>query len=73
MEIINIINEAKKMNIPKYRSCKILQINYKRIERWEARLRLTGSLNYCKSGPKVVLHAITPKEKKAVLDYAGQA
>lgn len=71
--MIKVINEAKKMNIPKNCSCEILQIDCKRIERWENQLELIGLLDDQKSGPKFPLHTITPMEKKAVLDFVGKS
>ncbi len=62
---------AKASGIAKYQTCELLQINVRRIERWKCRLRRDGMMEYQKPGPKQVLHAITPIERQALLEFAS--
>jgi putative transposase len=69
-EILDIITYAKEHGIGKYQTCKLLQINIRRIERWEAMMQNRGSIAYLKPGPKQVTHAIMPREQQELLRYA---
>jgi putative transposase len=63
---------AKASGISKYQSCELLQIHVRRIERWEARLKRCGIMDYGKPGPKQALHAIIPAERQALMDFVGR-
>jgi putative transposase len=69
-EIVGVIKASGEAGIGKLKSCELLQIHIRRIERWESRLKSTGTLQYGKSGPKQALHAIVPAEREAVLCFA---
>ena len=71
-EMVAVIASVKGKGIARYRACKLLQIKVRRIERWEARIRDTGSIEYGKPGPRKVVHAIIPVEREAVLEYVGR-
>jgi putative transposase len=60
---------AKEAGITRYQTCALLQINVRRIERWEARLRMSGAMDYRKPGPNRVLHVIMPGERQALADF----
>ena len=42
------------------------------IERWEARLKSSGTLDYHKPGPGQALHAIMPQERQWLKEFAGR-
>lgn len=71
-EVVEVIASVKAQGIARYQACALLQIKVRRIERWEARIRRTGSMEYWKAGPKQVVHAIMPVEREAVLEYVGR-
>lgn len=70
-EIVGVVSYAKASGIARYQSCELLQINVRRIERWESRLRSRGTMDYQKPGPKRALHAIMPAEQQALVKFAG--
>lgn len=63
---------GKGRGITPYRSCGVLQIAVRRVERWAVRLKRSGSMEYGKPGPKQVVHAILPAEREAVLAFVGR-
>lgn len=63
---------AKASGIAKYQTCEFLQIQVRRIERWEARLKQSGTMAYRKPGPKKPLQAIMPAERGARMAFAGR-
>ena len=67
-----VIVTVKASGIALYQACKLLQIKVRRIERWKARIRRTGSIAYGKPGPKQVVHAIMPVEREALVEYVGR-
>ncbi len=71
-EIVGVVAYAKASGIAKYQTCEFLQVHVRRIERWEARLKQTGTMVYRKPGPKKPLHAIMPTERQALMAFAGQ-
>jgi len=71
-EIVAVIVSVKAQGIARYQACALLQVKVRRVERWEARIRRTGSMDYGKPGPKQVVHAIMPIEREAVLEYVGR-
>ena len=70
--IIEVIVSVKAAGITQYQACELLQIKVRRIERWKARIQRTGSMAYGKPGPKQVVHAIMPVERKALIEYVGR-
>lgn len=68
---MGVVAYAKASGIAKYKSCELLQIHIRRIERWEARLKYSGAMDYQKPGPKQALHAIMPAERQALVEFAG--
>ena len=71
-QLVEIIQDTKFGGIPKYQTCAVLQIHVRRVERWLARHKQTGSMSDFKPGPKHSWHAIMPYEREAVLSYVGQ-
>lgn len=71
-EIVTVIASVKSSGIALYQACKLLQIKVRRIERWKARIRRTGSIAYGKPGPTQVVHAIMPIEREALVEYVGR-
>ncbi len=63
---------AKGRGITHYRSCAVLQIGVRRVERWAARLKCRGSMEYQKPGPKQAVHAILRVEREAVVAFVGR-
>lgn len=63
---------AKQAGINKEQTCTLLQINVRRIERWETRMKSTGTIAYAKPGPQQPVHAILPNERAALRDFVGQ-
>jgi transposase InsO family protein len=71
-EIVAVIASVKAKGVARYQACALLQIKVRRIERWEERIRRTGSMEYGRSGPTQVVHALMPVEREAVLEYVGR-
>jgi len=71
-EIVGVVAYAKASGITKYQTCELLQIHVRRIERWESRLKHSGTMDYQKSGPKQAPHAIMPEEQQALVKFAGR-
>jgi putative transposase len=69
---VNVIAVAAQAGIRRHKTCDLLQINVRRLRRWEVRIKDTGTMEYLKPGPQQVLHAIMPSERKAVMSYAGK-
>ncbi len=63
---------AKDSGISRIRTCRVIQINIRRIERWTVRLQETGSLNNRKPGPTKVYHSLLPSEKEALISYVSR-
>jgi transposase InsO family protein len=70
--IVEVVTSVKGSGIARYWSCELLQINIRRIERWEVRMRNSGSMEYSKPGPKQVVNAIMPVERGALLEFVGR-
>ncbi len=70
-EIVGVVAYAKACGIARYQSCEVLQIHVRRVGRWEARQRSSGTMDYRKPGPKQALHAIMPQERQALVGFAG--
>lgn len=69
---MQIVAFAKKSGISKLRTCSIILINCRRVERWTLRLRETGSLHDRKPGPKHAINTILPAEKQALIKYVSR-
>ena len=68
-----MIDSANDAGIPKGRTCRLLRIHRRRVERWAVRFRETGELTDRTPGPRQASHALLPVEKQAVLTYVGEA
>ncbi len=71
-EIIREVAYAKQAGIAKEQTCTLLQINVRRILRWETRMNSTGTLAYAKPGPQQPVHAIVPTERAALRSLLGE-
>lgn len=71
-EITQVIIYAKQAGINKEQTCMLLQINIRRIERWETRMKSTGTMEYGKPGPQQSVHAIVPTERVALREFVGR-
>ncbi len=71
-EVLQIIATAKASGIAQHKTCSLLQISTRRVERWELRMHQQGSISYEKPGPRKPVHALIPAEKEAVLAFAGR-
>jgi len=71
-EIVGVVAYAKSFGIAKYQTCELMQIHVRRIERWEARLKHSGAMDYQKPGPKQAPHAVMPAERTALVEFAGR-
>lgn len=69
---MQIVAYAKKSGISKLRTCTVIMINRRRVERWTLKLREKGSLHDRKPGPKHAIHAILPSEKQALIEYVSR-
>lgn len=69
LEIVKVIKKAKQAGIPKYKSCGLLQVNSRRVERWMFSMRYTGNIEYKKSGPRYPRNAIMPVERNELIEY----
>jgi len=69
---VGVIEKAKEAGIAKYKSCDLLQIKTRRVERWMVRMRVYRGMAYARPGPEKALHAIIPAERKALMKFIGQ-
>lgn len=72
LELIQVIADAQHAGIHKEQTCTLLRINLRRIERWETRMRNTGTIEYAKPGPRYPDHAIVPAERSVLLEFVGR-
>ena len=72
-QLVEVIACAKQSGIRRRQSGELLQIQLRRIQRWELRQKASGSMDYGKPGPRQVLHGIMPAERERLLDFAAQA
>lgn len=72
LEIVRIVACAKDSGIARVRTCSVIQINRRRVERWTLRLRETGGIINRKPGPKRAAHALLPSEKEALTAYVSR-
>lgn len=70
LEILDVIDSAKEQGVSVERSCSILDINRRRIVRWQYKVRQGLSLENGKPGPRKPLHRLLPHERQQVLDFA---
>ena len=71
-KIVQLIAYAKENGIPKCRSCSLIQISRRRVERWELKAREKGSMADRTPGPIHANHAVIPSEKQAIIEYIGR-
>ena len=69
ISIVAVIQNAVDNGVSKTRVCLLMQINVRRIERWEQRQRATGTMNYRKPGPQHAWHALKPSEACDIIEY----
>ena len=67
--IVAVIQNAVDHGVSKTRVCVLMQINVRRIERWEQRLKATGTMSYRKPGPQRAWHALKPSEAHDIIEY----
>jgi putative transposase len=70
--MLAVIASVKAKGIARYQACELLQIKVRRVERWKAKIKSTGSIAYGKPGPRRVIHAIMPVEREALVEYVGR-
>ena len=70
---MHVLAVAKQAAIAKERTCGLLRIQRRRVERWAVRIRATGDLTDRPPGPCRASHALLPVERQAVLAYVSEA
>ena len=65
------MDESKRQGITRVRSCGLLQVSVRRVERWRARTVATGAMAYTKPGPKRPWNAIMSQERDAVRAFVA--
>ena len=68
---MQVVAYAKDSGIPRVRTCAVIQINRRRVERWTVRLQKTDSIHNRKPGPVEVSHALLLSEKEALIAYVS--
>ena len=71
-EIVTVIDDSKQQGIARSRSCILLQISVRRVERWRARVTTAGSMRYATPGPARSWNAILSEERAAVVEFVGR-
>jgi transposase InsO family protein len=71
--VVNVIEDAKRQGLVRVKSCELLQVSVRRVERWRARGAATGSMTYAAPGPQHPWNAIMPQEREAVLIFVARA
>lgn len=71
-EIVQLVAYAKENGITKRRSCSLIRISRRRVERWELKAREKGSMADRTPGPIHANHAVVPSEKQALLEYISR-
>jgi len=69
LSIVSVIQNAVDHGVSKAHVCKLMQINIRRVERWEQRQKATGTMNYRNPGPQSAWHALMPSEEQAIIEY----
>jgi len=70
---VHAVAWAKTAGIARRRTCGLLQIHQRRVERWLLQFRMTGTLADRVPGPRQAAHALLPAEKQAVLTFVSEA
>jgi putative transposase len=65
--ILSVIDEAVLKGVPQCRACELVQIDVRRVQRWQAR---DGRLDDIAPGPVHAPHALLDSERKAILKMA---
>ncbi len=68
--MVVMVESAKEKGISLTRSCAILGIGRRRIDRWRKRWKEEGELCNRKPGPRNPVHRLLPTEREAVLEMA---
>ena len=71
--MVNVIEDAKRQGLVRVKSCELLQVSVRRVERWRARAAASGSMTYAAPGPKRPWNAIMPEEREAVRAFVARA
>jgi transposase InsO family protein len=71
VELAKVIEDSKRQGIARVRSCELLQVSIRRVERWRASNVATGSMSYDKQGPKRPWNAVMPQERDAVRAFVA--
>ncbi len=66
-----MIEESKRQGITRVRSCELLRVSVRRVERWRADNVATGATVYAKPGPKRPWNAVMPLERDAVRAFVA--
>jgi transposase InsO family protein len=72
LDILAVIESAKKQGVSVQRSCFILDINRRRIVRWQGRVGQGLGLEDARPGPREPLHRLLPTERQQVIEFAKQ-
>jgi len=70
VEILIMVEQAKKHGFSISRACFMWRINRRRIVRWRDKRKRGFNLHNAKPGPKHPLHKLLPEERSAVLEMA---
>lgn len=70
LEIVLMVEEAKKKGVVVSRSCALLGIGRRRVDRWRRMWKEARQLNNSKPGPKKPVHTLLAAEREAVLQMA---
>jgi putative transposase len=71
--VVTVVEDSKRQGIARVRSCGLLQVSVRRVERWRARTAITGTMSYAKPGPKRPWNALVPQERRAVRAFVARA
>ena len=70
VEILGLVTQAKCKGTPVVRSCEMLAIQRRRVNRWRKKQRDGHGLGNIKPGPRQTLHRLRPAERDTVLSMA---
>jgi len=70
--VVTVVEESKGQGLARIRSCALLQVSVRRVERWRARTAATGAMTYAAPGPKHPWHAVMPRERDAVRAFVAR-
>jgi len=72
LEILSVIDSSLQNGVSVRRSCLILMIQYRRITRWQQRVRLGRGLQDRKPGPTEPLHKLLPEENRLSVQHPSK-